>query len=361
MYELLGVQESVLYKYYDAVHHADKHPYATIIIPLAVKKAFHVLEPNFPICVAESYLAKILKPYFDRKRLGVYERPFDSIDEAKIIYNNQFVALLDNLEKDSSNEGKNMIHALDCIYDLLQYDRVVVIENQPYLYSWINLIYWGQEHQNAIEKRAILEKSKPAEKNIDTALNTNKAYKDRTKFISFDTELNNPFSQHEVPRMKQEILSWYPDEHRLLTRAIHSMSQLLDEYSNIPYIRAFGELEPQIDSDAIIPKKDIYESWYAHSVGIYKRSSKGTVPVKDALEIAKYLSFIIFPDISKQRNIVSLERAKRPIREKSFFKGLRLYEFTDNRLKITRPKDEIAFTEEYLTEVTRQLNILSKS
>lgn len=362
MYELNGVTSSIIDSFYEAIQRADKHPHSTTIIPLAVKSAFHILEPNFPLHAVNTHLSKVLKPYFDRKRFGVYERPFENLLEAQKIYDDLFHKSFEILENDSSGENKNLIQVLDLIYDLLEYDCVVMIKDQPYLYSFINLYYWGKQHFKAINKRRKLELSKPAEENIDTALNTNKAYKDRTKFIPFPkAELNNPFLKNESLKLKRGIVECYPEEHKMLARSIYSFSQILREHSDIQFIKSFGELEPLVDSDAYISKKDIYESWYAYVVSIYRRSSKGKAPLKDVLKIAENSSYIVFPDIPKTNNFISLEKAKRPIREKSFFKGLRLCEFTDNRLKITRPKDEILCTETYLIVVTKELNRLSKS
>lgn len=360
MYELIDVSPAVITSYFEAIEKADKHPLSNIIIVLAVKQAFHSLEPNFPLRVAETYITKLLKPYFDRKRLGITYRDFMDKNEAREIYNNQFGKLLNALEEDRSQESEYIVEALNCIYDLLPYDRVVMIEGKPYLSSWINLEHWSDQHRDAYEKIALLKQAKPDEENIDIALNTNKAYRDKIKFLNSKISTINPFAKNEITDMKEKIVGMFVEEYRMTARAVHAMSQIMNEHSDIPYIRAFGELEPELDSDGFVPKKDIYESWYAHVFGIYNRSSKQTVPLAKVLELAKYYSYFMFPDIPK-KDFISLEKAKRPIRERSFFKGLRLYEFTDNRLNIVRPKDEIQFTEEYLIEVTKQLNRLSKS
>lgn len=361
MYELIDVSPVIITSYFEAIEKADKHPLANIIIVIAVKQAFHTLEPNFPIRVAESYITKLLKPYFDRKRFGIIERAFIDQEEAKNIYNNMFGKLLNALEEDHTKESEYAIKALDCIYDLLPYDRVIMIDNEPYLYSWINLEYWSDQHTDAYAKRAQLQQAKPNEENIDIALNTNKAYRDKIKFLNNKVSTVNPFAKNEITDIKEKIIGLFVEEYRMTARAVHGMSQILDEHSDIPIVRAFGELEPELDSDAIIPKKDIYENWYAYVVKIYDRSTKQTAPIEKVLELAKCYSYFMFPDIPKKRDLISLAKAKKPIREKSFFKGLRLYEFTDNRLKIVRPKDEVQFTEEYLIEITKQLNRLSKS
>lgn len=361
MYELIGVSPSIITSYYEAIEKANTHPNAKRIFIVAVKNTFHVLEPHCPRGVAETYITKMLKPYFDRKRLGIFERAFMNHDEAIEIYKNQFSELLDALENDSSEESKYAVKALDCIYDLLPYDRAIMIDGKAYLSSWFNLSHWSNQHSDAYDNRLILQQAKPSEKNIDMALNTNKAYRDKIKFLLPLVSPANPFAKNEITDMKEEIVRMYVDEHRMTARAVYGMSQIMYEHSNISFVKAFGELEPEIDSDVVISKKDIYESWYAYTIAIYNRSSKQTAPLEKVLELAKYYSFVIFPDIPKKRDLISLYKAKKQIREKSFFKGLRLYEFTDNRLKIERPKDEVKFTEEYLLEVTKQLNRLSKS
>lgn len=361
MYELNGVSSTIIASYYEAIIKADKHPLANIIIVIAVKQAFHTLEPNFPIRVAESYITKLLKPYFDRKRLGIITRDFKDQEEAEKIFIDMFGELLDALDDNETEECLYMRKALHCVYDLLSYDKVIVIENETYLSSWINLEYWSEQHTDAYEKRALLQQAKPDEENIDIALNTNKAYRDKIKFLNNKVSTVNPFLKNEISEIKEKIIQLFVEEYRMTARAVYGMSQILDEHSDIPIVRAFGELEPEIDSDATIPKKDIYESWYAYVVRIYDQSSKQTAPLKKVLELAKYYSYVMFPDIPKKRALISLDKAKKPIREKSFFKGLRLYEFTDNRLKIVRPNDEVKFTEAYLLEVTKQLNRLSKS
>ncbi len=106
------------------------------------------------------------------------------------------------------------------------------------------------------------------------------------------------------------------------------------------------------------------------------------MPLKKKLELARLSSYVIFPHLKKVKKTITPNKsssskkytikdetvveyqisensATKPIREKSFFHGLRLYDFSDARFKITKTKDEIEQTEEYLNVLTKHLNKLS--
>ena len=87
--------------------------------------------------------------------------------------------------------------------------------------------------------------------------------------------------------------------------------------------------------------------------------SKNTIPITKALEIAKLSSKVIFPELQNMNTICSIETARKPIRERAFYKGLRLFDFSDMRLKIERSKEEIEETEAYFEEVIKTLKRLS--
>lgn len=361
MYELTGISQNVVTSFFESLIDIDRQTNSPALVAFSVKNAFHRLEPNIPHRVVQTYLTKLLKPYFDRKRLGIYEREFVDMDEARALFDDTYGSWLDECQVSDDEKARIVCDLIYSLYDLLEYEKVIVAEEKPNLWSFINLMHWGRMHSEAMEKRELLAKAKPQEGNINIALNTNKAYADKIKFLKNDIAVINPFARNKVSELKENIISVYVDDFRMMSRAIYGYSLLIKEHGDISFVRAFGELEPYIDSDMAISKRDLYISWYAYVVGMFNRVSNNSAPLEKVLEVAHLSSMIIFPELIGKGPLVKKEKAKVPIRERAFFKGLRLFEFTDRRLKIERPDEEIAFTERYLSEVTKELNRFRKS
>ena len=129
-----------------------------------------------------------------------------------------------------------------------------------------------------------------------------------------------------------------------MARSIHALSNIQKGTDDF-YANAIGDLEAFIDSDMEITKEDLYMSWYAHIFQIYDHPK---INLTKKLKLARLSSYVVFPELKNNTEFeVSEYTAKKPIRERAFFKGLRLLEFTDNRLKITKSDEEIKFTESY--------------
>ncbi|WP_345972235.1 hypothetical protein [Sulfurimonas diazotrophicus] len=361
MYELSGLKYEVVTDLYESLNAIDSKVNSPAIITFAIKQAFHRLEPNIPFHVVKTLLGKLLKPYLDRKQLGIYDRKFVDMNEARVLFDATYGEILDECQSSGDEEDQYLSNLIYLLYDLLEYDRVIIVEKKTELWSLVNLIHWGKMHADAMAKRDLLAEAKPQERNIDIALNTNTAYADKIKFLKDDVAVINPFAKNEVVEWKDKIINLYVDDFRLISRAIYNFSQIVQEHGDIPYIRAFGELEPYIDSDMTISKRDFYISWYAYVVGIFNKVSNYTAPLGKVIEVAHLSSMIVFPELIGKEPLVNTAKAKVPIRERAFFKGLRLYEFTDKRLKIERSDEEIAFTERYMLEVTKELNKFRKS
>lgn len=73
------------------------------------------------------------------------------------------------------------------------------------------------------------------------------------------------------------------------------------------------------------------------------RASKNTIPITKALKVARLSSFVIFPELQNTKSICSIETARKPIRERAFYKGLRLMDFSDSRLKIKKTSKETEY------------------
>ena len=267
-------------------------------------------------------------------------------------------------EAENSKEDRNKynLELIDYIYDLLPYDKISIINGKEYLYSFINLSLYAEKHIIALEQLEETLKIKPPEKNIDTATNTNKASKDKVKFLTEKLQLPilNPSYDSKKEEVQLNFLKYYDKESAMIARSVYMYSKILTHLPNQFETQVIGELEPYLNSDRLITKKDIYISWYTYAISVYKRSSNNTIPIDKALKIAELSSKVLFENLrNRKKPLCSIDTARKTIRERSFYKGLRLCDFSDNRLKIKRSQEEIDFFTEYLTLIIKQINHLS--
>ena len=355
MYELQNINQDIIKKIYDSISKAIQKDNWKNIASLSVQTAFHDVLPNFSKHELEKYIKHQLKIIMEAKDNNFIIRDFIDADEQKEVYENTYNNSIDELSKSKELKDKYNLELIYYMYDLLEYDRVIIIENEKYLHSCIYLNLYATSHIEAFEQLAIINKNKPDEKNIDIATNSSKSIKDKINFLNpmLEPAINNPFVNSKTEELQLKYISDFANESRMLARSIHELAKLKEDSDNFE-INAIGALEPYINSDSHITNKDIYISWYAHTYSIYKDTKIST---KQKLKFAQLSSYVIFPELRNiDKPLINEKTAIKPIREIAMFKDLRLLEFTDNRTKIKKTDDEIKFTEEFLTKVTMYFN-----
>lgn len=364
MYELLNVNSKLLTDYFKTIELALQKANWDSIILVSVKEAVHRLLPEIPFYLLQNQMQNTLQLIHQRKKYNIHTRNFNDMEEAKEVYHNTYDDLIEGLANSSDVEDKLNLDLIDYMYELLEYDQVTLIDGEKYLSSSIDINFWGEKHFKAFKKRETIDKAKPADKNIDIATNRGKTIRDRVKFLNpkFELEMTHPEIDDKEVILQSNVVEAYCENSRIMARCIHSCAEISKDNKDNFQINAIGKLQPYINGDEYIPKKHIYNSWYAYVLGIYKRSSNKKIPLKKALKVARLSSYVLFTELRNKPNpIITIDTAKKPIRERSFYDGLRLHEFTDNRLKIKRSIEEINDTESFLKIFTDTLKGLSKS
>lgn len=364
MYELSGINQKLMTDFFKTIALALEKKNWNSLILIAIKKAAHNLYPNVPFFLLRNYLQNTLQTIHQRRERNIHTRDFIDANEAREVYHNTYDNLIEELSKSDAIEDKLNLDLIYYIYRLLKYDQVTLIDGEKYLSSFINLSFWGDEHLKAFEKLEAIEKAKHGDKNIDVATNRGKTVKDRVKFLKskFEIDIMHPEIDSKEAELQSAVVDAYCESNRMMARGIYYCAEISKDKRKQFEINTIGKLKHNINSDEYIPKAHIYNSWYAYVIGIYKCSSKNTIPLDKALKVARLSSYFLFPYLRNKPNpIISIDTAEKPIRERSFYDGLRLHEFTDNRLKIIRSMEEINDTESFLKTFISTLQFLSKS
>lgn len=354
MYELQNINQEIVEKYYDSIFKAMKKDNWHSIACLSVKSAFHEMLPNFPKYELEKYIKDLLKPILEAKENNFKIRDFIDDNEREEVYELTYGYLINELENSDDIENKYNLELIYYIYDLLKYDKVVIVNDEKYLYSYLYINLYAELHLKAYTELEISYKQKPQNRNIDTATNESKDIKSKVAFLNpmLMPAIENKFADSKSEELKLGFIENYENEYRIIARSVHELAKL-KEYSDNFEINEIANLEPYINSDGHITNHDLYTSWYAYVKTIYKNDD---IPVTNKLKLAQLSSYVIFPKLRGiEKLIVNEKTAIKPIREVAFFKGLRLLDFTDNRTKIKKTDDEIKFTESYLITVTKHL------
>lgn len=348
MFELTGISQKIIKDFYQAIEKTLQKDNWDKIFFVAVKGAMHSLIPGASFPFIEPYAKKLIKEISDyREQLTL--RDFVDDNEAVEVFHNTFKSMDSNL---SDSE------LIDTIYDLLEYDKVIIYDNEKYLASVVYLVFWMDEHEKAYKSLRKLKDNKPAEMNYTTSTNTLKAPRDKVKFLkaSLQLQISHPYIESTLEEKQMDLLDLYGEEHHAMARSIHCIHKLKNDLNvDEPNVNAVAKLKHHIDSDGTIEYKNIYISWHAHCFGIYKRISKKKIPVKKLLKVAKLYSYEIFPEL-KGKKLLSESTVKKPVRESGFFDGLRLLDFSDSRHKIKRTDEDIKDTETYMKEFIRICN-----
>ena len=190
------------------------------------------------------------------------------------------------------------------MYDLLKYDKVVIINDEKYLYSCFYINLYAEIHLKAYDELEISYKQKPQNTNIDTATNKSKDIKGKVAFLNpmFKPAIENEFADSKSEELKLSFIENYENEYRIIARSIYELAKL-KEYSDNFEINAIGSLEPFVNSDGHITNNDLYISWYAYVFTIYKHDE---TPVTNKLKLAQLSSYVIFPKLRGIGKCVSL-------------------------------------------------------
>lgn len=364
MYELLDVNPKLKTDFFKTIALIlPKNNFESLLV-VAMKNTVHKLFPELPFYTLQSYMQKTLQPIHDRIKYNIHTRYFIDESEAIEVWHNTYDDIIKEMENSSDVEDKINLELIYCIYDLLKYDKVTVIDGKKYLHSFINLNFYGNEHFKAYEKRLLLENAKRDDKNFDIATNRGKSVQDRVKFLSpiLDIAIQNPLMDSKNEELQKGVVQAYCEDTRMMARCIHGCSILSKHANNESFIDTIGNLKPYLNSDEFIPLIKIYESWYAHVKNIYMYSSDNNIPLSKILNLAHLSSLFLFDKLRAYTSpVFKVDKLKIPIRERSIFDGLRLLEFTDNRTKITRSSEELEETELFLSTFLKQLNSLIKS
>jgi len=355
MYELQNISQDIVKKYYDSIFKAMKKENWHNIACLSVESTFHNMLPNCPKYGLKIYIKDLLNPILEAKGNNFKVRDFIDDNEREEVYEHTYGELINELQNSNKLEDKCNLELIYYIYDLLKYDKIVIINNEKYLYSYYYLNLYAQLHVKAYDELEISYKQKPQNRNIDIATNESKDIKGKVAFLNpmFKPAIDNKFADSKSEDLKLGFIENYENEYRIIARSIHEFTKL-KHYSDNFEINEIANLAPYINSDGYITNYDLYTSWYAYVNTIYKHDD---MPVTNKLKLAQLSSYVIFPKLRGIKKLIVNEKtAIKSTREVAFFKGLRLLEFTDNRTKIKKTEDEIKFTENYLVTVTKYLN-----
>jgi hypothetical protein len=380
MYELQNINQNIIANFYKAMKKAYEKANWHSIVFVSVKNTLHDLLLEVPQYVTNRYAQELLQPILDMKDYKITVRDFIDKNEAIEVYKSTYKELIEECENSSDVVDKNNLELIDYIYELLEYDKVIIINNEKSLYSFTYLSEIYTQYQEAYNKLESNKQANKSEKAINTSSNTATGYKNKVKFINeyLEPYINHPNIDSKKEEIQLKFIKEYDEHHHIMARSIYSISKIKDLHDDL-ITNIIGGLAPWIDSDGEIVQKDFYISWYASIFLLYANSD---MPLKKKLELARLSSYVVFPHLKKVKKTITQNKGAsskkytikdeiiveyqikessytKQIREKSFFEGLRLYDFSDGRFKITKTQDEIDQTEQYLKIVTKHLNKLS--
>lgn len=360
MYELLDIDPKITNKFFEEMEKVYSKENGYELISKAFTETQKSFESQMPSDVLEALMKELIEPLKARKN-NILTQDFKNHNEAIEVYENTYNELIKKLENSNDPTDQYNIELIHYIYDLLPYDQVTLVNGKKYLSSYINLNTWAKQHIIAYEQLETTHKSKPSEQNIDIATNTNKSSKDKVKFLTDQLKvfISNPHYKSDKEELQLKLLNDYDKSPEMMARSVYIYSKIQKHIPDQFETNAIGGLEPFVNSDRSINKRDIYISWYAYAIKTYMQLSKNTIPITKAYEIAQLSSYVIFPELQKMKPICSIETVRKPIRERAFYKGLRLNDFSDMRLKIKKSQEEIDLFESFFEDIIIVLQRLS--
>ena len=156
--------------------------------------------PNFPKYTLEKYIKNSIKPILKFRENNFKVREFIDEKEREEVYENTYGDLLNKLLESEEIEDKYNLELIHYIYDLLEYDKVVIINNEKLLYSYIYLNSYASIHLEAYEKLKISYEVKPKKYNIDIATNKTKDIQGRVGFLN---PMLKPIAQNQFDELSK--------------------------------------------------------------------------------------------------------------------------------------------------------------
>lgn len=363
MYEFQKINQNILIEFtkiVEIVFKENKNIYLIKAIEYAIRKEL----PNQPKYVIEPIIRKA-KIQLDRLK---YRKivPFESEEEAQLLFKERFKSYLDLADKNKL--PKESIKVIYDSYDLCKYDKKLIFKDKEYLWNMNSLLINHRLHDKALKKWFKENDLKPEESNINISHNTNKGINDQLKFLTktYNPYNNNPSANDSQKELEQHIIDELREDRPMMTRAISSIANvkfriddIKDEKSRV-MIKSFKNLQPFINSDRPIDKKDIVDSWLTSIALLYLKINpqgiKSTTLGKYITTHAKNTN--LYTNIKKEY-IIPLEKLRTPqIRENGIYHNLRILEFTDNRRKLTYNEKNVREMENYIKNIIQYLKKL---
>lgn len=360
MYELIGINRNLYQNFVTELARVYKeHNQPYVIISFAVKKACHRLIPHALQIEIDIFVAKLLKPLYDQLKYKVKRRNFKNDDEMYKLYSDIYNNIQDNTSNFYTDEEKEKINEIyELFYDLKEYSNITEIRWKTYITNYIQIIHIAELHTKYME--ILIEKEankKEAKKNISISTNSNKSPKDRTKFLNTYIQLFklNPNVDEEVANHMELLSKMFTTIPRVAKRFTSQIKDVSCQ-SQSSFLTAVDEVDSFFDADSRVESNDIVISFIAYIFSTYNLTSGFKVPKTKLLKFSNELAKLIFPDHAHLVDkLVTEENVRNPIRERAMIIDLKLLEFTDNRLKIKRTKEEIRTAEIYFKIVTDTL------
>lgn len=363
MYELQNINQNILSDLVTNITKLlikEKYIYISKAIEYAIKKEL----PNEPKYIIEPLIKKTKRSLEILPKRKVI--PFESELEAQLLFKEKFKDELDSADKNIY--GDNRTKLIYDSYDLCKFDKKLIYEEKEYLYNVNFLILEHRKHYKAYNRWGRENKLKPDESNINISHNTNKGLNNQLDFLrnSYNLYNSNSYAQNQEKDLEQHLISCYEEDRYMMARSIQEITNIkykVDTFKDKEYVNAinsFKNLKPYLNSDKVIDKKEIINSWLTSVAILYLKLNPTGIK---ATTLGKYITTVakattIYKDF-KGEYIIPLEKIRKAnFREIATYNNLRIMEFTDNRQKLTYNEKSINEIENYLKNINSYIKKL---
>jgi hypothetical protein len=356
MYELQNINQNLLSDLISIISRLlieKKYIYITKAVEYSLRKKL----PNAPKYIIEPLIRKIqttLDVISERKIIS-----FNSEMEAQQLFKKEFKEFLDLADKNKLDN--NISKVIYDSYDLCKFDRKVIYQGEEFLFNANSLKHSYIKHCKTYKKWLFENKIKPDEMNINISHNTNKDLESQTKFLKSTYALynSNPHARNSEKDLEQHLINIYEEDRQMIARSIQEIANIkynLDTFKDKEYttiINTFGNLKPYLNSDKVIDKIEIVDSWLTTIAIVYLKLNPQKIP---ATTLGKYITTIAkatntYKDF-KGNYIISLDKIRNAnFREIAIYNNLRIMQFTDNRLKLTHNEKNTLEMENYVKNI----------
>lgn len=361
MYELELANEEVKLNFFKSMVKVIKHKKQPLL-PYAIKEYIRSINPNIPIYIIRPIVSRAIEKLKAFSNMKIEN--FKSEEEAQDLCKKMISDLFD------SNEDKEFENILNMYYDLCKYDKKITIDGKEYLFNWFYIMTQWELHYEADQKWLKLnEVRKKNEQNFNISHNNQTVPKKQTKFLSPSYkihEINPLMKENDILinseiQIETELIKEFEIDSFAFARTISEMNNTAFEIDKIKnedftnYIKANKRFEHSLNSDTPIQRKDIVYSFLTNIALLYKSINPSEIKMT---ELQKFINTIAKTTIFKnEKNVFPIDQLRNgTIREIQMFYDLRLIEFTDNRRKIKRSKENMEAMENYMNFVTSFIN-----